>query len=451
MMKWTPAFFRRPDGTYYEYSVFLTGGGWDYASAYVNEDDGRQDRVRSAEPRMQYDPHTRFVRGGELHLVMDSGAERTINVEVPGNSGFFLKTVGYGDWKGHKHGRWMGPLHLDGEHIADCWDEEHLGLLGQFRTRRSVSGRAMRSATESWRASSPATGPNSASPPNRTATSGTCDRPSPVAPEHAPWEARGSHSRELVEHAPQTSCRMCADRHRPRDLRRASQRGADASTRDDRRISVTGGVVVDSGEVVDGRVVSIDGPVTINGTVNDDVFVGDGRLIIRGEVNGDVLVVHGDVLITGRLDGDIVALDGRITTRDGAHVTGNVKSRKAPDVAPGTVSGDVKKLNVKNLFAGFLLVFLIYLWIAVTLSVALLGLPVRAVVPPGGRRHRGAGRRFWPTVGWGALIGIVGPILGVLVLVTIIGIPFGLGMFSALNVSRRSATSRARSSWGGSW
>ena len=45
-----------------------------------------------------------------------------------------------------------------------------------------------------------------------------------------------------------------------------------------------------------------------------------------------------------------------------------------------------------------------------------------------------AGRRFWPTVGWGALVGIVGPVLGVLVLVTIVGIPFGLGILSALNV-----------------
>ena len=64
---------------------------------------------------------------------MESGEERTIEVEAPGGSGFFLKTVGYGDWKGHKHGRWMGPLHLDGEHIPDCWDDEHLNLLGQFR------------------------------------------------------------------------------------------------------------------------------------------------------------------------------------------------------------------------------------------------------------------------------------------------------------------------------
>ncbi len=133
MMKWSPAFFCRPDGTYYESSVFLTGGAWNYASAYVNDASGRQDRVRAAEPRMQYDPRTRFVQHGELHLVMDSGEERTIQVEAAGDSGFFLKTVGYGDWKGHKHGRYMGPLHLDGEHIADCWDEEHLGLLGQLR------------------------------------------------------------------------------------------------------------------------------------------------------------------------------------------------------------------------------------------------------------------------------------------------------------------------------
>ena len=111
----------------------------------------------------------------------------------------------------------------------------------------------------------------------------------------------------------------------------------DGSSRDDRRISISGGVVVASDEVVNGPVVSVDGPVTINGTVNDDVYVGDGRLVIRGKVTGNVLVVHGDVLITGRVGDNVVALDGRITTRDGAQVNGDVRSRKTPNVAPGTV------------------------------------------------------------------------------------------------------------------
>lgn len=133
IMKWTPSFFRRPDGSFYETAIFITGGGWNYTSAYVNQPDGAQLAVRTAEPRMRYDPRTRFVLGGELHLVMESGEERTIEVESLGESGFFLKTAGYGSWKGHIHGSWMGPLHLDGEYIPDCWDDEHLGLLGQFR------------------------------------------------------------------------------------------------------------------------------------------------------------------------------------------------------------------------------------------------------------------------------------------------------------------------------
>jgi hypothetical protein len=133
MMKWTPSFFRRPDGSFYEAAIHTTGGVWNRTSAYVNETNGSQTLVRSAEPLMRYDPHTRFVRGGELHLVMESGESRVIEVEALGETGFFLKTAGYGAWNGHIHGSWMGALQLDGEHIADCWDEEHLALLGQLR------------------------------------------------------------------------------------------------------------------------------------------------------------------------------------------------------------------------------------------------------------------------------------------------------------------------------
>jgi cytoskeletal protein CcmA (bactofilin family) len=208
----------------------------------------------------------------------------------------------------------------------------------------------------------------------------------------------------------------------------------DGSSRDDQRISISGGVVVASNEVVDGPVLSADGPVTVDGTVKGRVWVADGRVTIRGHVSGSVLVVHGDILITGRVGDDVIALDGRITTRAGAHVDGDVRSRKQPDVAPGTVTGDVKKLKLSNLFGGILVLFLVYLWVAVTVSVALLGFLFVWLFPRAADATAAAGRRFWPTLGWGALIGIVGPILGVVVLVTIVGIPFGLGMLSALNV-----------------
>ncbi len=206
------------------------------------------------------------------------------------------------------------------------------------------------------------------------------------------------------------------------------------SPRTERRISVSGGVVVAAGDVVNGPVVSIDGPVTINGTVNDDVFVGDGRLVIRGRVNGDVLVVSGNVLISGRVNGDVVAMRDRVTTSAGARVTGDVRSRRAPNIAPGTVQGNVKKLNVGNWFGGVLLALLIYLWIATTVSIAILGLLFLLLFPRAADATAAAGRRFWPTLGWGALIGVVGFLVAALFLVTIVGIPFGLGVLSALNV-----------------
>jgi hypothetical protein len=132
-MKWSPAFFRRPDGTYYETAIFVVEGAWEYSSAYINDANGTQTPVRSVRPRISYDTGTRFVKGGELLITMESGEERVIEVETVGDSGFFLKTGGYGAWQGHKHGSWKGALHVDGEYIADCWSDENLPKLGQFR------------------------------------------------------------------------------------------------------------------------------------------------------------------------------------------------------------------------------------------------------------------------------------------------------------------------------
>ncbi len=135
LMKWTPMFLRRPDGTYYETAIFISQTWDDYVSAFVNEADGTQARVRGVVPRMTYDPVTRFVRPGELVLHMESGEERRIEVEPVGESGFFLRTGGYGKWGDALHGVWRGPLVVDGEHIPDCWTEEQRRVLGQFRDR----------------------------------------------------------------------------------------------------------------------------------------------------------------------------------------------------------------------------------------------------------------------------------------------------------------------------
>jgi hypothetical protein len=205
-------------------------------------------------------------------------------------------------------------------------------------------------------------------------------------------------------------------------------------SKDDRRLSLSGGVVVAANETIDGPVVSFDGPATINGVVTDDVYVGRGALRVNGRVTGDVLVIDGDATINGRVGGDVISVLGRVVVNDGASVGGDVVSRRDPRVASGTVQGDVRDINIESILSGLLISLLVYLWIAVTVSIALLGLLFVLVFPRAADASVDAGRRFWPAVGWGALVSIIGPILGVLVLATIIGLPLGLGVLAALTV-----------------
>jgi hypothetical protein len=208
----------------------------------------------------------------------------------------------------------------------------------------------------------------------------------------------------------------------------------DTNDRGDRRISVSGDVLVARGETVRGPVVTVDGDATIAGTVTDYVGVGDGDLIVSGHVTRGVVVVHGDAHISGRVGGDVVALTGRVIVTANGHVGGDVVSRLDPRIARGTVAGQVKRVDLKGIFTGLIIGFLALLWLAVTISIAVFGLVFVGLFPRAADTAAAAGRKVGGSIGWGALVGIVGPLAGALVLVTIVGIPLGLGMLSALNL-----------------
>jgi cytoskeletal protein CcmA (bactofilin family) len=201
------------------------------------------------------------------------------------------------------------------------------------------------------------------------------------------------------------------------------------SGRDDgdhgRRISVTGGLVVAAGE-------SADGTVRVDGRVNGAVYVGRGDLTVAGRVSGDALVLDGDATITGRVDGDITVLNGRVTVKPGADVRGDVTSGTSPRVARGTVRGHVRELDLASLFTGFIVVLLLLLWVAVTLSIAVMGLVFVALFPRATDAVVVAGRRVGASLLWGLLVGILGPILGVGVLTSVVGIPLGIAVLGTL-------------------
>ena len=205
----------------------------------------------------------------------------------------------------------------------------------------------------------------------------------------------------------------------------------------DRRIAV-GTVVVEEGEDIDGPIASLDGDSIVRGTGRDGVLVidGDARIASSGRVIGDVVVIDGDAFISGRVNGDITVWEGRAVVREGATVRGDVRSTDKPRVERGAeVTGEVKEADLPGTLSFFGVRVLGIFWLAVTVSTGVLGLLFVLVMPRAAQKtSRVARESTGKSIGVGLLVMIGVPIVGVIALITIVGIPFGLGLLGALGL-----------------
>ena len=160
----------------------------------------------------------------------------------------------------------------------------------------------------------------------------------------------------------------------------------------------------------------------------DSVVIFDGPAVIDGEVNGAVVAFNGDVLVRGHVDDDVVAFKGRITLEEGATVGGDVVSSERPVVAPGaTVDGDTRRVNFSNYFRSLGWLIWIGWWLAVGISLFVLGVLLLALVPRIFPPTLEVARtRVGPVIGVGLAIAVGLPIACVLVMITLVGIPLGL-------------------------
>jgi flagellar biosynthesis GTPase FlhF len=127
-------------------------------------------------------------------------------------------------------------------------------------------------------------------------------------------------------------------------------------------------------------------------------------------------------------------LNGKATVLRGADVRGDVASRTTPTAARNTVRGHVQRLDVNSLFAGFVVVILAVLWVAVTLSTAVLGVLFVWLFPRAADAVVVAGRRIWASFFLGLFLGVLAPILGVVIIASVVGIPLGVAVLGTLAV-----------------
>ena len=135
---WCPVLCERPDGSRYGLHWYYQRhllGGWERVELQggVEHPDGRREAFAGLVPDVSFRDDNRRFLGGTLHFTTTSGEARPITVTPVSDTGFHLGTALYFGFDGHWHGQWRGPLHVDGEHIADTSDVATARRVHQMR------------------------------------------------------------------------------------------------------------------------------------------------------------------------------------------------------------------------------------------------------------------------------------------------------------------------------
>jgi uncharacterized RDD family membrane protein YckC len=199
------------------------------------------------------------------------------------------------------------------------------------------------------------------------------------------------------------------------------------------RVTVFSENVIGAQEKVPGEAVAIMGDLRIDGEVRRDAVAVMGSVTINGKVGGEVVAVMGDVVLgpKAEVDGDVVAIGGTLQRDPGAIVRGEVTR-----VGVGKLS--VAKLQTPSALRawwdhalGHGALFGVGAglgWLAVPVLLALGFYALLALVFPGGIRRTGDMLVQRPgAVVLSALLTFMAlPVLFILLLITVVGIPVAL-------------------------
>lgn len=181
----------------------------------------------------------------------------------------------------------------------------------------------------------------------------------------------------------------------------------------------------------------VGGTTTIAATEHlDTAVIIDGDAIIDGTIEDTLWVISGNVTINGRVNGEITVIDGVLTLSSTATVknVSLIRSDITRDPA-ATITG---KLSERSEFVNFGWgrdLFSFAFWIGSTIAILVAGLIFTAIA--GRHVFNAAGnltRRPVESIISAILLWIGMPILGVLAILTLIGIPLGIMLLLSLPI-----------------
>lgn len=183
-------------------------------------------------------------------------------------------------------------------------------------------------------------------------------------------------------------------------------------------------------------IVVISGDVTVpRGETVDGIFVASGDVRLAGRADGDVVLFSGDATISGRIDGDLVTFGGQARLLPGAHVTGDVRYGDERPVVAGAamVRGDVTKEDWDQSLDLLPFISLFLLWLAIGISMAILGVLLLLIVPRvADALHERSRGRIGPLIAIGIAVAISLPVAAAIAAVTVVGLPLAFLILLAL-------------------
>lgn len=177
-----------------------------------------------------------------------------------------------------------------------------------------------------------------------------------------------------------------------------------------------------------------------NARIGDDALVAGGNVTIDGSVAGDVVMTGGRLAVSGDIAGDLSAAGGQLEILSGARIGGAVsfRGREPPVIAPdATIVGTVDYIAERRFGGrwddrrGFGWGGRLWLALAMTATGIVVILLIPRIVAHGAERVRTRPVAS-ALIGLAMLAGI--PLLAVLLMATVIGIPLGaitMGLFPA--------------------
>lgn len=154
-----------------------------------------------------------------------------------------------------------------------------------------------------------------------------------------------------------------------------------------------------------------------------------GNTTVAGRIHSSLVVVDGDARVSGTIDSDVVVVRGSLVLERGAQVKNVSLVRSDFTQEPGaTVTGDISRRSFR-LFSGALLLFGALFWLWTTVAVLVAGIVFASV---GGKQLGAAASYFTGATGQsilGAIVATIGlPLVAVVAIVTVIGVPVGIGI-----------------------